>query len=92
MLKFDGTKSTVKHEQMALARVTCVRGTGPKAGIPFIDDYISTKDHVSNKKTTVTQWNRFLTTVCQGRSENFSDLRNFFLERKNIGAQNLKNL
>lgn len=49
LLKFDGTKSTVKHEQMALARVTCVRATGPKAGIPFIDDYISTKEHVSVK-------------------------------------------
>eukprot|EP00180_Rhodochaete_pulchella_P002706 Plantae.Rhodophyta-Rhodochaete_pulchella.ctg4208.p1 GENE.Plantae.Rhodophyta-Rhodochaete_pulchella.ctg4208~~Plantae.Rhodophyta-Rhodochaete_pulchella.ctg4208.p1 ORF type:complete len:830 (+),score=118.76 Plantae.Rhodophyta-Rhodochaete_pulchella.ctg4208:358-2490(+) len=32
--------------KMALARVSVLRGAGPRAGVPFIDDYISIQDPV----------------------------------------------
>lgn len=37
----DGTKSLIRPKEMALARVSVVRGEGPKQGTPFIDDFIA---------------------------------------------------
>lgn len=37
----DGTKSLIRPKEMALARVSVVRGQGPKQGSPFIDDFIA---------------------------------------------------
>lgn len=40
----DGTKSLVRPKQLSLARVSVIRGEGPEKGVPFIDDFIITRD------------------------------------------------
>lgn len=42
----DGTKSLVRPKQLSLARVSVIRGEGPNVGVPFIDDFIITKDPI----------------------------------------------
>lgn len=42
----DGTKSLVRPKEVTLARVSVVRGTGPKQGVPFIDDFIATSETI----------------------------------------------
>lgn len=42
----DGTKNILKPSHMSLARVSVIRGEGEKEGMPFIDDYIHTKEVV----------------------------------------------
>lgn len=42
----DGTKKILKPSQLSLARVSVLRGDGPKEGVPFIDDYIYTSDTI----------------------------------------------
>lgn len=42
----DGTKSLVRPKQLSLARVSVVRGQGPDKGVPFIDDFIITRDTI----------------------------------------------
>ena len=41
-----GRTVVVKPARLALARVSCVRGEGPRAGIPFIDSYVQQAEPV----------------------------------------------
>ncbi|KAI9568994.1 PAB-dependent poly-A-specific ribonuclease subunit PAN2 [Boletus coccyginus] len=40
----DGTNRVIRPARLSLARVSVLRGDGPKQGIPFIDDHIHTSD------------------------------------------------
>ncbi|TCD70609.1 poly(A)-specific ribonuclease [Steccherinum ochraceum] len=40
----DGTKKVLRPARLSLARVSVLRGDGPKEGIPFIDDHIHTSE------------------------------------------------
>ncbi|KAE9386325.1 PAB-dependent poly(A)-specific ribonuclease subunit PAN2 [Gymnopus androsaceus JB14] len=40
----DGTKKVIRPARLSLARVSCLRGNGPKEGKPFIDDHIHTSE------------------------------------------------
>ncbi|KAJ3902046.1 ubiquitin carboxyl-terminal hydrolase-domain-containing protein [Lentinula edodes] len=40
----DGTKKVLRPARLSLARVSCLRGNGPKEGVPFIDDHIHTSE------------------------------------------------
>jgi len=42
----DGTRSLIEPSRLALARVSVLRGEGPREGIPFIDDHIYTTEPV----------------------------------------------
>ena len=42
----DGTKNILRPSHMSLARVSVLRGEGPKERTPFIDDYIHTSEAV----------------------------------------------
>jgi DNA polymerase III epsilon subunit-like protein len=41
-----GSSVVVRPSRLTLARVSVVRGSGPMAGVPFIDDYIATSEPV----------------------------------------------
>jgi PAB-dependent poly(A)-specific ribonuclease subunit 2 len=45
-VKADGNKVIVRPSRLGLARVSVLRGQGELEGIPFIDDYIATKEPV----------------------------------------------
>lgn len=47
----EGTKSLVRPPTLSLARISVIRGEGPKEGECFIDDYIATSKHVHDYKT-----------------------------------------
>ena len=47
----DGTKSILRPSHMSLARVSVIRGDGPSAFTPFIDDYIHTSEPVADYLT-----------------------------------------
>ncbi|KAG6814297.1 hypothetical protein H0H92_013422 [Tricholoma furcatifolium] len=40
----DGTKKVLRPARLSLARVSVLRGDGPKQGCPFIDDHIHTSE------------------------------------------------
>ena len=42
----DGTKKVIRPARLSLARVSVLRGSGPKAGVPFIDDHIHTSEMI----------------------------------------------
>ena len=43
----DGIRATtIKPSQLACARITVLRASGPRMGVPFIDDYIKAADTV----------------------------------------------
>ena len=45
-IRSDGTRSLLRPSRLSLARVSVVRGDGDLAGVPFMDDYISTTEPV----------------------------------------------
>lgn len=48
----DGELETIRPTVYALARVSVIRGSGEKEGIPFIDDYIASKEPVIDYLTS----------------------------------------
>ncbi|RPD59176.1 hypothetical protein L226DRAFT_488705 [Lentinus tigrinus ALCF2SS1-7] len=40
----NGTKKVIRPARLSLARVSVLRGDGPKEGVPFIDDHIHTSE------------------------------------------------
>ncbi|KAF9821597.1 hypothetical protein IEO21_00443 [Rhodonia placenta] len=40
----DGTKKVLRPARLSLARVSVLRGEGPREGVPFIDDHIHTSE------------------------------------------------
>ncbi|KAF8969950.1 ubiquitin carboxyl-terminal hydrolase-domain-containing protein [Flammula alnicola] len=40
----DGTKKVLRPARFSLARVSVLRGNGPREGVPFIDDHIHTSE------------------------------------------------
>lgn len=40
----DGTHRVIRPARLSLARVSVLRGDGPKEGVPFIDDHIHTSE------------------------------------------------
>ncbi|KAF9001875.1 ubiquitin carboxyl-terminal hydrolase-domain-containing protein [Cyathus striatus] len=42
----DGTKKVLRPARMSLARVSVLRGNGPREGVPFIDDHIHTSEMI----------------------------------------------
>jgi PAB-dependent poly(A)-specific ribonuclease subunit 2 len=47
----DGSRRVLRPARLGLARVSVLRGSGPKDGIPFIDDYIHTSEDIVNYLT-----------------------------------------
>lgn len=45
-VKADGSRSVVRPSRLGLARVSVLRGEGVDDGVPFLDDYIITKEPV----------------------------------------------
>ncbi|KAF5324935.1 hypothetical protein D9611_004584 [Ephemerocybe angulata] len=42
----DGTKKVIRPARLSLARVSVLRGDGPRQGVPFIDDHIHTSETI----------------------------------------------
>ncbi|TID12963.1 hypothetical protein CANINC_005062 [Pichia inconspicua] len=49
--KSNGTKTLVRPPKLLLAKISVVRGSGPKEGECFIDDYIATNEKIHDYKT-----------------------------------------
>jgi PAB-dependent poly(A)-specific ribonuclease subunit 2 len=48
----DGERETIRPIAYALARVSVVRGAGEDEGLPFIDDYIVSREHIVDYLTS----------------------------------------
>ena len=57
-MKSDGTKKVIRPARLSLARVSVLRGDGPKEGVPFIDDHIHTSEVVVDYLTEFSGINR----------------------------------
>jgi hypothetical protein len=42
----DGSRRLIRPARLGLARVSVIRGSGDKEGVPFIDDYIHTSEEI----------------------------------------------
>ncbi|KAI9893977.1 MAG: poly(A)-specific ribonuclease [Vezdaea aestivalis] len=51
-VKADGTRETIRPSRLALARLSICRGSGMDEGVPFIDDYIETKEPIIDYLTS----------------------------------------
>ncbi|ETW85417.1 hypothetical protein HETIRDRAFT_432176 [Heterobasidion irregulare TC 32-1] len=49
----DGTKKILRPARLSLARVSVLRGDGPRQGVPFIDDHIHTSEVIVDY---LTEW------------------------------------
>lgn len=47
----DGSRRVLRPARLGLARVSVLRGSDPKEGVPFIDDYIHTSEEIVNYLT-----------------------------------------
>ena len=59
----DGTKKVLRPARLSLARVSVIRGGGPKEGVPFIDDHIHTSEVIVDYLT------EFSGIKCKGYSD-----------------------
>ncbi|KAI9494041.1 ubiquitin carboxyl-terminal hydrolase-domain-containing protein [Zychaea mexicana] len=50
-IRSDGTKSLIRPSTLVMARLSVIRGEGPKEGVPFIDDYIEITEEVEDYLT-----------------------------------------
>lgn len=50
-VRADGTKETIRPSRNGLGRVSVLRGEGMMEGVPFIDDYIITRETVADHLT-----------------------------------------
>ncbi|XP_003366455.1 PAB-dependent poly(A)-specific ribonuclease subunit 2 [Trichinella spiralis] len=50
-VRSDGRKLTLKPSLLLAARVTCIYGSGPLKGTPIFDNYIITREHISDYQT-----------------------------------------
>lgn len=64
-LRSDGTKKVIRPARLSLARVSVLRGDGPKAGVPFIDDHIHTSEMIVDY---LTEWSGIKCRYGFGRS------------------------
>ncbi|KAI9255620.1 ubiquitin carboxyl-terminal hydrolase-domain-containing protein [Phascolomyces articulosus] len=50
-IRSDGTKSLIRPSTLLMARLSVIRGEGPREGVPFIDDYIEITEDVEDYLT-----------------------------------------
>lgn len=61
-----------RPRRLALARVSVLRGAGPSAGLPFIDDYVATVEPVVDY---LTRWSGIRPGACERRARHTTGAR-----------------